>query len=70
MIYTATNGLKVNACNCICHTEGIGVRHVVACCNVSYEKYINTDGEIDQRKLTAVVENASIWLANLTKKAM
>ena len=33
-------------CNCRCHRVGTQMRHFSACCNRTYEKYLNQDGSL------------------------
>jgi hypothetical protein len=56
MIYTATNGIKVDVCNCGCHKYGICMDHIEACCDVCGDKYIETDGSVNQVSLTNLIE--------------
>lgn len=37
------NGL----CDCSCHTIGTRVMHFMACCNLTYQKYLNSDRYIE-----------------------
>jgi hypothetical protein len=34
-------------CRCWCHGKGSSVMHMMACCEFTYEKYINSDGSVD-----------------------
>lgn len=34
-------------CECDCHKDGMLVMHCAPCCNLTYEKYISRDGEVD-----------------------
>lgn len=38
-------------CTCICHFKSSHVMHYMACCEHTYEKYINKDDTIDQEAL-------------------
>jgi len=42
-----TNG---EICTCVCHRNK-GTMHIIPCCNLTYEQYINTDGIIDYERL-------------------
>ena len=39
--------MKKSICTCICHKKGVTVLHSLACCNFTYQQYINKDGTID-----------------------
>lgn len=43
-------------CKCRCHTKDMKVMHFRACCNYTYEKYLNTDGSFDQDAYDKIVE--------------
>lgn len=34
----------------MCHYDGFGVRHCRPCCEFTYEKYIDKDGNIDMNR--------------------
>lgn len=34
-------------CRCDCHIKGTHILHVMRCCGLTYQKYINEDGSID-----------------------
>ena len=43
-------------CTCPCHKEGVEMMHMVACCNLTYEKYINKENKISEKKLIEIFE--------------
>ena len=38
---------NIDICECECHTKGLSVMHCVPCCEFTYGKYIDNEGEID-----------------------
>jgi hypothetical protein len=38
-------------CKCGCHIKGVVMMHCMPCCDLTYEKYINTDGSLDEDAL-------------------
>lgn len=34
-------------CMCMCHQKGTYIMHMMACCEFTYEHYINEDGTVD-----------------------
>jgi len=38
---------KENICMCMCHRKGFSMMHIRACCEFTYEQYINEDGSVD-----------------------
>jgi hypothetical protein len=44
-------------CNCPCHIDGAHVLHCVACCDLSYEKYINKSGDIDMERYSKLKQD-------------
>jgi len=49
-------------CMCDCHKDGSGVMHVVGCCRLTYRKYINEDGTLDEDRLLALYQKYGIPL--------
>ena len=43
-------------CMCHCHNEGNHVMHIMACCDLCGEKYINEDGSINEEKLEELMK--------------
>jgi len=43
-------------CTCDCHKKGNAVMHFAACCDLTYEKYINEDGSIDEESYEILVD--------------
>lgn len=44
-------------CSCTCHQDGWTSMHFMACCNFTYDKYINEDGTFDKKRYQALVDN-------------
>jgi hypothetical protein len=47
-------------CTCMCHRKsksGMSIMHMMACCEFTYEKYINDDGSVDMEIYNKLVEN-------------
>ena len=40
---------NTDICTCTCHQKGGVVMHMMACCEFTYEQYINDDGSIDMK---------------------
>jgi hypothetical protein len=51
--YKHLNGQKI--CDCTCHIDLIDVKHCYPCCDNCYEKYINSDGSVDEERLTKII---------------
>lgn len=39
---------EILICDCECHVHGQSCMHFMACCELTYEKYINADGSFDK----------------------
>ena len=37
-------------CECECHKKGQTIMHFMACCELTYEKYLNEDGSLDNNE--------------------
>lgn len=46
---------KFSFCFCHCHTDGLALKHVVACCSLCYDKYINNNGQLDTDRLKLLI---------------
>ena len=42
-------------CICNCHRDGSGIMHIRACCDFCYQKFINTNGTVDETRYAALV---------------
>lgn len=56
MIYTAKNGIRVNACNCGCHNHGTNMDHMHPCCDLTYQKYQDARGAVVDSELEQAAE--------------
>ena len=41
---------NVKICDCECHKHGHAIRHFMECCDFTYMKYIDENGNIDEFK--------------------
>jgi len=48
-------------CWCVCHMEGIDIKHIQPCCEHAYEKYLDKNGHI-------IIEKAEKIFKNKTKE--
>jgi hypothetical protein len=53
--YTTVNGRQVQYCTCGCHSAGLDLSHMFACCDLTYRKFIK-GGKVDEAMLKAVAE--------------
>lgn len=44
--------MQEKICTCFCHKEGSDFRHVMPCCSLCYEQYIDENDQIDYDKYT------------------
>ena len=43
----------------MCHKKSVmSIRHMMPCCEFTYEKYINDDGSVDMEIYNKLVENS------------
>jgi len=49
-------------CMCDCHKDGSQLHHFMPCCSLTYKKYINADGTLDEERLLALYEKYGIPL--------
>lgn len=40
----------------MCHRESFSIMHCMPCCNYTYQKYIDKDGNIDKDKYDKIVK--------------
>lgn len=45
-------------CTCMCHQKGTTTMHMMACCQYTYQNYINEDGSFDQEAYDKIVEDS------------
>ena len=43
-------------CECECHIDEMRVRHIVSCCGLCYEKYMNSDGQLDRFRFAKLMK--------------
>lgn len=47
-------------CDCDCHKEGVQLLHMMACCNLCYDTYLDKDGNIIPEKLDPLLNETSM----------
>jgi len=43
-------------CTCACHREGMSVMHIIPCCDLTYQKYLDKDGDLIKEKLEKLLD--------------
>jgi len=43
-------------CTCICHQDGLQLSHIMPCCGLTYEKYIDIQGNVDIVRFTELLD--------------
>ena len=51
----------LNYCECGCHMDGFNLMHIIACCDLCYDKYIDVEGKIDMARVNKAVDKALKW---------
>lgn len=48
---------KESQCNCPCHIKDFNIRHIMPCCNWTYEKFKDSQGNIIPEKIKELMLN-------------
>jgi len=43
-------------CNCVCHQKGRSIMHCTPCCELTYHKYLNEEGVLNEEYYSELTE--------------
>lgn len=59
---------ETEICTCECHRDGLGIRHCMPCCDVTYDKYIDHHGDIDMIRWAQAKRRAYAYARSMEKR--
>lgn len=52
--------IKINTkdehCTCMCHRKGVTVRHIKPCCDLTYETFLDENGDLMEDKYNELLD--------------